>query len=274
MVKMLLFSGCFLLCTSYTASYRYSDPTLLLGTVSVGNETSMDACEVTLNEWLFFLDENRGDSSLFPDERALPSPWYSLLLADVRNGRPFHYLRGGGNGFFGLKWRSIDSLPRGASVPINAPITGITYEQALRYCKWLENKVNKDRSADRQIVIGLPSVALYKQVIENVDSVSHHAKVPCHRFTFNYKHPVCDDRASPPDSQGESLVRADAYWPSKWGLYCLQGNAAEMTSLKGIAMGGSYRHYAWQSHSDQWQTYSKPEEWLGFRFIVTRKIVD
>jgi hypothetical protein len=42
-----------------------------------------------------------------------------------------------------------------------------------------------------------------------------------------------------------------------------------MTATKGIAMGGSFRHYAFECCRDNQQTYSKPEDWLGFRYIVT-----
>ena len=70
-------------------------------------------------------------------------------------------------------------------------------------------------------------------------------------------------------SAGLYLVRVDAYWPSDLGLYNLQGNAAEMTSTEGIAMGGSFSHYAIQSFNDQKQQYSKAENWLGFRYTVT-----
>ena len=70
-------------------------------------------------------------------------------------------------------------------------------------------------------------------------------------------------------TQGRNVIRVDAHWPTKSGIYCLQGNAAEMTSTKGIAMGGSFRHYARESYNDQTQTYNKAEDWLGFRYIVT-----
>jgi len=49
----------------------------------------------------------------------------------------------------------------------------------------------------------------------------------------------------------------------------LQGNAAEMTSTEGIAMGGSFRHSARETFSDRKQEYNKPENWLGFRYVVT-----
>lgn len=70
-------------------------------------------------------------------------------------------------------------------------------------------------------------------------------------------------------SQGQSLLRVDSYWPTSLGLYGIQGNAAEMTSSKGIAMGGSFRHYAYQSASSEVQNYSDAGDWLGFRYVVT-----
>jgi hypothetical protein len=70
-------------------------------------------------------------------------------------------------------------------------------------------------------------------------------------------------------NSSQNLARADAYWPTHEGLYNLEGTAAEMTSTKGIAMGGSFCQYACECTGDHQQTYSGPQDWLGFRYIVT-----
>ena len=48
-----------------------------------------------------------------------------------------------------------------------------------------------------------------------------------------------------------------------------QGNASEMTNIKGIAKGGSFRHYAIDSRKDRQQEYKDAEDWLGFRYMIT-----
>ncbi|HET6224738.1 MAG TPA: hypothetical protein VFF27_00570 [Bacteroidia bacterium] len=51
----------------------------------------------------------------------------------------------------------------------------------------------------------------------------------------------------------------------------IQGNVAEMTSVKGIAKGGSYSQYAKDSYSGAINNYTKPEFWLGFRCVVVKR---
>jgi hypothetical protein len=56
----------------------------------------------------------------------------------------------------------------------------------------------------------------------------------------------------------------------KCKLYNLRGNAAEMTSEKGIAFGGSYLHRANCSYVNDFQKYESSEEWLGFRCVAVK----
>ena len=72
-------------------------------------------------------------------------------------------------------------------------------------------------------------------------------------------------------TQGLGLEMVDSYFPTTLGLYNLQGNAAEMTEIYGIAMGGSFRQPARESYNDKSQLYHKAQDWLGFRYIVTVK---
>ena len=125
------------------------------------------------------------------------------------------------------------------------------------------------RAYGKKIQIELPSVEIYQRVIENIDSLCRNCSNPCTRFRFNYMPPSCKDKDLSNSSQGQSLLRVDAYWSTSLGLYGIQGNAAEMTKSNGIAMGGSFRHYAIQSVYSEVQPYSDPEDWLGFRYVVT-----
>lgn len=271
MRKPILFLLYFILSTAYRAPVA-SDPTKIPRTVSIGPCFSMSALEVTVEEWMQFIVDNRFDPSLFPDENAFPASTYKMLFAALKNADHDRYFKVAHNGDVIPKysWWIDQNKRSGKDMPLNYPITGITQEQAIRFCKWKEGKINADRHPECYISIDLPSIELYKRLIENIDSLGH-GKEPCWNFRFNYRHPLCNDGHHKPVPQGQEPVRADAYWPSRLGLYNLQGNAAEMTVTPGVAMGGSFRHYAWQSHSNQAQTYSKPEEWLGFRYVVTKK---
>jgi hypothetical protein len=48
----------------------------------------------------------------------------------------------------------------------------------------------------------------------------------------------------------------------------IQGNVAEMTSIKGLSKGGSYFHYAAETFKGKEIPYNKPERWLGFRCVA------
>jgi hypothetical protein len=47
----------------------------------------------------------------------------------------------------------------------------------------------------------------------------------------------------------------------------IQGNAAEMTSTQGVAMGGFFRQTARKSYNDSQQLYNQAEDWLRFRYV-------
>jgi hypothetical protein len=255
------------------------NPVLIPKTGRIGKDSAMSTTEVNVDQWLEFMGTNHLDGSTFPADSALPGRWHSILFTDLKKRDHFEHLVRTSEGRFHFRRDSLfyALAKTHESDPGNSPITGITYEQALRFCEWKEAEVNKNRPPGKRIKIALPSIDLYRRLIPNIDSVAAVRKVnlPCRGFEFNYKHAPCEVPAKGSESlQGLTVMRVDSYWPTDLGLYCMQGNVAEMTATKGVAMGGSYRHYAYQSHSDQLQPYSGPAEWLGFRFIVTLNVYD
>jgi formylglycine-generating enzyme required for sulfatase activity len=277
MFKLLLL-GCLICLISAEKPYpTLSDPTRIPGTVSIGQNICMGATEVTLKEWLDFIANNDFDPSLYPENSSLSDPWTKLIFEDLKNKGNFKHLKVTRTSINHHQQISIwlkndafcDSLKKIEYPPLNSPVTGISFEQAIRFCKWKESLINKDRDNSKKIQIGLPSKEIYKRVIENIDSLCVNCSSPCRSFRFNYKHPSCQDKESTNSFEGKSLLRVDSYWPTSLGMFGIQGNAAEMTSSKGIAMGGSFKHYANQSLSTEVQSYSGPEDWLGFRYVVT-----
>jgi Sulfatase-modifying factor enzyme 1 len=252
----------FLLLTAYSPSLS-RDPLLFAGMEPIGNHMSIHATEVNLDQWCEFIISNGYDATLYPDENALTDGWTKAIFNNLKAPEDLNHLKRRLQ-----KSAFIDSLRKEEYPPYNYPITGITYEQAIRFCHWKEQQINEYRPADRKIKISLPSIETYKAIIVNSDSLYLKGH-PCFNFMFNYKHPPCGNANKREPHQGQALVRVDAFWPTKPGVYCLQGNAAEMTSTKGVAMGGSFRHYARQSENDQIQSYSKAEDWLGFRYVAT-----
>jgi formylglycine-generating enzyme required for sulfatase activity len=274
MQKVLLTST--FLCWTLINLFGQKNPTKIYGTVPIDNVLSMDATEVTINEWIHFIINNNFSADFFPNSSSISNST-SLLFDDLKKGKDFEYIEiinnsiplkenYGNKGFrITRKFKKLTEADTNY-FSINIPIVGISFAQAKAFCEWRENVVNKYRAV--KVKISLPTIEVYEKVIENKDSIN-----PKNCYLQNSLNCNClvVKKTKEYKSQGNCLMRADAYWPSLLGLYCLQGNASEMTDTEGIAMGGSFRDYARQSLKDKKQTYSKPEDWLGFRCLVTLK---
>jgi formylglycine-generating enzyme required for sulfatase activity len=254
--------------------FSQKNPTRIAGSVVIGNNISMKATEVTIQEWMSFIVNNNFDISLFPDSNKL-SPVTKILFNDLRKTNDFEYLKivnykgwkkenHGSKGVYASK--NFEHLTRNEVefVSINKPITGVTFNQVQQFCTWKENTINAWQVT--KVKVSLPSVKIYEKVITNEDSLNtnkcaQYNSINCH---CQNERNIEDDKF-----QSRSLLRVDAYWPTRLGLYNLQGNAAEMTNVEGMAMGGSFRHYAIQSFSDRRQEYSSAEDWLGFRYVIS-----
>jgi formylglycine-generating enzyme required for sulfatase activity len=257
-----LLTGCY---AHYHIPYWHNDPTQIPACVRIGNNVSMCFGEVTLDDYGEFIIANHFDRSLYPADSALGDQSYKDIfkqLDGVKDMQDFDrkFLR--------------NRTDTGFYYPARDPIVGISFEQAIRFCEWKEAEINSDRPEGKKVRVSLPSIQLYRTLIENIDSVAAPKKqLPCHLATMNYKNSVwfCKPNKWSRMMRYHQLLRVDAFWPSKLGLYNLEGNAAEMTSTEGIAMGGSFRQYAGECTSEHEQSYSGPQDWVGFRYIVTMR---
>ncbi len=264
------------LCWTLTNLFGQKNPTKIYGTVPIDNVSSMDATEVTINKWIHFVINNNFNADFFPNPLSI-SNTTRLLFDDLKKGKDFEYIEiinnsnllkenYGSKGFrVTKKFKNLTEADTNY-FSINIPIVGVSYTQAKAFCEWRENVVNKFKTV--KVKINLPTVEIYERVIENKDTINSQN---CYlQNSLNCNCPAIK-KTKDSKSQGKCLMRADAYWPSLLGLYCLQGNASEMTDQEGIAMGGSFRDYARQSFKDKKQGYSKAEDWLGFRCLITLK---
>ncbi len=264
------------LCWILTHSFGQKNPTKLYGTVPIDDVSSMDATEVTINEWFLFIINNNFNSDFFPTSSSISNST-RLLFDDLKKGKDFEYIEiinnpnllkenYGSKGFrITRKFKELTEADTNY-FSINIPVVGISYAQAKAFCEWRENVVNKYKPI--KVKVSLPAIEVYEKIIENKDSINAQNCYLQNSLNCNC---LVVKKTKDYKSQGKSLMRADAYWPSLLGLYCLQGNASEMTDIEGIAMGGSFRDYARQSFRDMKQKYTKPEDWLGFRCLITIK---
>lgn len=268
-----------------TDLFGQKNPTEIYGTVPIDDVSSMDATEVAINEWVLFIINNNFNSDFFPNPSSISNST-RLFFEDLKKQKDFEYIKlitnyrplrenYGSIGFYVTKKFNEMAAMDTNYFSINIPIVGISFRQAKKFCEWRESVVNKYKAIN--IKVTLPSFDVYKKVNVNKDSLCKPELNcgACKGYQINFFHQKCipakfnrRDKHQL-ESQGQSLLRADSYWPSILGLYNIQGNAAEMTSIEGIAVGGSFRHFASQSYNDQTQIYKKEEDWLGFRCLIT-----
>lgn len=268
-------------CWTIINLFGQKNSTQIYRTAPIDNISSMDVTEVTVEQWIFFIINNNFNADYFPNPSNV-SKSTSILFDDLKKRKDFEYIEIiNNNGFlkenYGNKGFRVTKKFKTISeadtnyFSTNIPIVGISFDQVKEFCEWKEQVVNKTRTV--KIKISLPSIEVYKKVNVNKDSLCK-AELNCDvcsNYQLNYFHNKCALSSKHKDivTQGQGLLRFDCYWPSTLGLYNIQGNASEMTSTEGIAVGGSFRHYAIDSYSDKTQLYNKPEDWLGFRCLIT-----
>jgi hypothetical protein len=247
---------------------------LIGGTTSINKTTGIRATELTVREYLDFFTSSNYDSTLLPEQEILETLPYRFLFEEVKNKKSkylVYYWMGDIHTGVYLKKLKNKEEEKYLSTLLSLPITGIKHENAVAYCAWLTKVTNERTLKGRgcKVLIELPSKQDYQNLIPNLDSVclSNCLKETNYNFNFN-KVKVEKESSLKEELAKYKLVRVNRFKKDLNHRYNLQGNAAEMTSTKGISMGGSFIHDASLTYSNQEISYIKPEIWLGFRFIL------
>jgi len=238
-----------------------------------------DDTEITVSDWFAYyswLINNEGIVSaqkVLPDSNAIePDVWQAFKnpqrefsYSPARHAiLPIGYFKincnDSLNNKYGNSWGQCCAY-------LLLPITGITYEQAVDFCKW-----KTKWRGDSIMTYRLPTLQEWKNIaLESLnvkekksaikDSLS---KKGCPNFNYKYK-TNCDWFVKNNISTSRKLIVAAISSNNKG--YDFFGNVSEMTLEKGFAKGGNYMMYAKQCHVDSVQKYTKPEKWLGFRCV-------
>ncbi|HQW25148.1 MAG TPA: hypothetical protein PLV75_04305 [Saprospiraceae bacterium] len=159
---------------------------------------------------------------------------------------------------------------------MDLPIVGITYEQAMEYIRYKQDLSNacglKAKDTFRYECF-LPTPEQFQIVQTKLDSTN---SLGCN--LFNYKNSLCPDCPNGEkylkdpiySKTGMEPTHVWSYFIDAFGLKNFKGNVAEMTSVKGIAMGGSCMHYASEAFNGARQAYVGSAGWLGFRVWYRR----
>jgi formylglycine-generating enzyme required for sulfatase activity len=164
------------------------------------------------------------------------------------------------------------------------PVVGISYDQAVAFCKWRSMAVNKLYEANpfenpfpgKKYLYRLPTkeewefaasgqldTALYPYGLLTVMKTRGRWKGA---RLLNYENKSDSSKYYTP------TVPIKAYQPNAYKIYNMAGNVSEIIAEKGIAKGGNFMLPLEQLKITGQQSYTKPEAWLGFRCVC--EVVD
>lgn len=249
----------------------------LPGMVKVDDSTFIDVKEVTVADWIangFGMETRRPVDEVLqqlPYRHFFPGPTLPERYGNVKEVR--------------TRWSRLmlkidaDSLSTRdqryrAERLLSYPIVGITRDQAWNHCHGqtsryldeLEVEVDPEEPVTLPVVVfDLPDPELYDRLLSQRDSTNGECAL------FNYACEPCQSRPEGRDAfihPGREITPVDGYSPDRHRIYNLRGNAAEMTTVPGVAKGGSYAHPAKAALPGNEQRYETPQPWLGFRCIA------
>jgi len=167
------------------------------------------------------------------------------------------------------------------------PVVGVSYEQAVAFCKWRTDRVkeyfeilkqkNKKSIYPKSFEYRLPTKEEWERVSKVGNSLKTIKKLEGAKYsemnTSNLKRGKGDNIGEAGNLNDNADITAPvlSYWPNKFGLYNLIGNVAEMTSEKGLAKGGAWIHQDKEVSVGKDFVYTGPTNWLGFRCVFVVK---
>jgi sulfatase modifying factor 1 len=125
----------------------------------------------------------------------------------------------------------------------NYPVVGVNWKMANAFCQWRTHYLNSyldSKKRPQESDFRLPTEAQWEYAARGGRSQSmfpwgnYYLRNKKGCLLANFK----PGRGNYPEDGGFYTVRADAYWPNDYGLYCMSGNVAEWTSS--IYYEGSY----------------------------------
>lgn len=178
----------------------------------------------------------------------------------------------------------------------NYPVTCISYEQALDYCRWRtwaanfaqycsRNKIKDWRKHIQDTIplyyyYRLPAVKeweYFAAILPNQTDSASFLKVRNDEmpYVLNTELYISFSKKSALGSGRDPAhlhlfpMNVDAIYRG-YKLKHITGNVAEMTDVKGIAKGGSFIHTAGEASLKNVQPYNGSVCWLGFRCVAVR----
>jgi formylglycine-generating enzyme required for sulfatase activity len=240
--------------TCITQDHRYFCAS---NTFAMNSRLCMDLTEVPSMVWKTFLEEMKADHGIGSEE-------YNSNIPDFQLWEEI---------FPGMTSSKISRMFMEEETFNLMPIVGVSYEQVLAFCKWREKLLQKELDAmdpdmrenfPKKFIFRLPTnkewarirfMTQEKKMLKRMDKMVEKNM----KFFKIEKNTVM-----------KNSYRAGHIYQTKTdylGLYNIFDNVAEMTSERGIAMGGSWNEANEESKYDREFTYQGAQAWLGFRCI-------
>ena len=156
------------------------------------------------------------------------------------------------------------------------PVVGISYEQAIAFCKWRTDRVKAFMTLGKRFKYNdfeyrLPTKIEWEKLAEfSIHVLNNNGKNEKGIYQLNCVNPLPNGdcmNAKYPDV----TAPVKSYEKSLFGLYNMLGNVAEMVQEKGICKGGGWRNRLEECRVGKDQEYTKPTAWLGFRCVCVVK---
>lgn len=129
----------------------------------------------------------------------------------------------------------------------NYPVVGVNWNQATAFCEWRTHLLNsflESKKRAQESDFRLPTEAEWEYASRGGRSQSmfpwgnYYLRNKKGCLLANFK----PGRGNYPEDGGFYTVRADAYWPNDFGLYCMAGNVSEWTSSLFYEGGYNFQH--------------------------------
>ena len=232
------------------------------GTVSFGERLFVDKLEVTNSDWLqyMFWVENEYGKGTKKYMATVPT----MIQNKANKNKSLHQQY--------LKHPSYEKCP----------VVGISYQQALDYCKWRSDRVNelfymKEHGIGYDVVrdvcydnipklvkYRLPSKSEWIAIAELGYDQKTLSKIEKKQLEkkdlYNFNAPVISNAPN-----NILTVPCESYLPNSIGIFDMFGNVAEMINVEGCAMGGSWRNK--EISISKIYKYSESNDWVGFRCV-------
>jgi formylglycine-generating enzyme len=187
----------------------------------------------------------------------------------------------------------------------NYPVVGVSWKQANAFCNWRTQFLNnylESKNRTQESDFRLPTEAQWEYASRGGRSQTmfpwgnYYLRNKKGCLMANFK----PGRGNYPEDGGFYTVRADAYWPNDFGLYCMAGNVAEWTSTiyyegrtnfqhdmnpdvrwnakdsdppkmkRKIIRGGSWKDvgYYLQNGTSTYEYQDSAKSYIGFRTVI------